>query len=262
AQQNDDVTAARIAQLVVRVRAAQADEATRTEARAAAYALIGAARYEDALSLFGALLERQPRDASALYGAALANFNLQRIADAEQLDRTAVEELSHTADPSGALRNQHADALVLLAVIEAVKGDNAAALVTVQTAVKLAPRHFDAQFTLGRALYGAGDPAAAATAFRAAVAIKPDDARARFFLATALERAGDEADALTAYRELVALAPNVAEGHLGLGVSLVKLGGDQLAEGVRELERAIALNPDAYEARVTLGRTLIQQGQS
>src|SRR5436305_77523 len=71
----------------------------------------------------------------------------------------------------------------------------------------------------------------------------------------------DDAGALAAYRELVARAPNVADGHLGLGVLLVKLGGDKLTEGVRELERAIALNPDAYEARVTLGRTLIQQGQ-
>jgi cytochrome c-type biogenesis protein CcmH/NrfG len=79
------------------------------------------------------------------------------------------------------------------------------------------PAHFDARFTLGRALFGVGEPSAAATAFRAAVKLKPDDRKALFFLATALESAGDFAGAQKAYQDLVLKKPEAAEGYLGLG---------------------------------------------
>jgi tetratricopeptide (TPR) repeat protein len=259
---------AAVAQLAGRVRAAApTDAATAEEALAAAYALLGAARWADALTLFDALVAQRPRDAAALYGAALANFNLRRVAEAEPLARAAVaaavdRAMSLTVGTAPVLRQRLADALVLLAIIEAVKGDNAAALADAQRAVGVMPGHFDAQFTLGRALYGAGDPAAAAAAFRAALAVRPQDARAQFFLATALERAGDEAGALAAYRALVAAQPAAAEGHTGLGVLLVKRGGADTEEGLSELRRAVALDADAYEARVTLGRTLVQQGRA
>jgi protein O-GlcNAc transferase len=267
-QQPPDATfdPARVAQIVVRVRAARADDALLTQASAIAFALIGAGRYAEALSLFEALREKQPRDPSALYGVALATFNLRRVAEAEPRARDAADAAlariaSNAPDPS-VLRRQAADALVLLAVIQAVRGDNGAALASAQRATELAPQHFDAQFTLGRARYGAGDPAGAAQAFRAAVALNPTDARARFFLATALEHAGDETSALAAYRELIARAPANAEGHTGLGVLLVKHGGADTLEGLQELQRAVALDPDAYEARVALGRTLVQQGRA
>lgn len=257
---------ARVAQIVADLRAAHANDPLIERANALAFALIGAGRYAEALSLFAVLGEKRPRDPAALYGVALATFNLRRVVEAEPLARTAADAAlaRMTADAPGpqALRRQAADALVLLAVIQAVRGDNAAALASAQRAVELAPQHFDAQFTLGRARYGAGDPAGAAQAFRAAVALNPADARARFFLATALERAGDEAGALAAYRELVARAPASAEGHTGLGVLLVKRGGADTAEGLQALQRAVALDPDAYEARVTLGRTLVQQGRA
>jgi tetratricopeptide (TPR) repeat protein len=251
-----------VMQLAGRVRAATTDAAQTTdEAFNTGYALLAAARWADALTLFDALLEKQPRSAAALYGAALANFNLRRVAEAEPLAQAAATAAAALTPPAVAAERE-ADALVLLAVIQAVKGDNAAALTHVRRATERAPRHFDAQFTLGRALYGAGDPAGAAAAFRAALAVRPEDARARFFLATALERAGDEAGALAAYRALVASRPQAAEGHTGLGVLLVKRGGADTDEGLSELQRAIALDPDAYEARVTLGRALVQQGRA
>ncbi|MBC7930920.1 MAG: tetratricopeptide repeat protein, partial [Rubrivivax sp.] len=91
---------------------------------------------------------------------------------------------------------------------------------------------------------------------------RPSDARARFFLASALERAGDIEGALAAYRELAASQPRVAEGHLGLGVLLLKRGGADAEEGLMELERALALNPNIYEARVALGRALVASGRA
>jgi cytochrome c-type biogenesis protein CcmH/NrfG len=154
-----------------------------------------------------------------------------------------------------------ADAFVLLGIILSVKGDNSGSIAALSRAVTLAPGNFDAQFALGRALYGSGDPTSAARAFGAAVALKPTDAQTRFFLATSLERAGDDASALAAYKDLVAVAPGVAEGHLGVGVLLVKHNGDDLNEGIRELEKALAINERLYEGQVTLGRALIRTGR-
>ncbi len=256
-----------VAASIERVRSAPFDTKAVTEARAVGFDLLRAARYQDALAVFKAVRDAVPGDQPSLYGSALSLFNLRRIAEAEQLVRLAIVELppTSTAKVAGAsqdARSRTADALVLLGVILAVKGDNAESLEAVARAVALAPESFDAQFALGRAHYGAGDPVSAAIAFRAAVRLRSDDTKARFFLATALERAGDDEGALAAYRELVAVQPDNAEGHLGIGVLLVKLGGDRSDEGINELSRAIALNGDLYEARVALGRMLIRIGRA
>jgi tetratricopeptide (TPR) repeat protein len=273
-QQGSSVPTASAEQAVEQARGTSINEAEFKRLVAAAYALVSEGRFAEAAELFGALVEKRPRDPSALYGAALAVFNAGRPADAEPLAHRAVEAalaatqtaLAAKQAPRGnevrSANANAADALVLLAVVQAVRGDDDAALKSAEHAVALDPEHFDAQFTLGRALYGAGDNVAASRAFRAAVALRPADARARFFLATALERAGDAEGALAAYRELAARQPDVAEGHLGLGVLLVKHGGTQADEGVRELSRALEINPDLYEARVTLGRVLVARGRA
>jgi tetratricopeptide (TPR) repeat protein len=262
---------ARVAQVVEQVRRAPPADDAYTQALALGYALFNEGRYDESAELFGALAARRPRDPSALYGAALATFNAGRAADAEPLARRAVEAARAAAAAAGAhaqvadvrsLNARIADALVLLAVVLAVRGDEAGALKSAREAAALAPESFDAQFTLGRALYGAGDAPAASRAFRSAVALKPDDARARFFLATSLEESGDEAGALATYRELASRQPRAAEGHLGVGVLLVKRGGTEAEEGLKELTRTLEINPDLYEARVALGRALVARGRA
>ncbi|HEX3559595.1 MAG TPA: tetratricopeptide repeat protein [Pyrinomonadaceae bacterium] len=263
------VTTAQVTQAVARVRSSAPDERTRTQALALGGALLREGRFAEAAELFGALAEKFPRDPSILYGAALATFNAGRAAEAEPLARNAVDAALAAAQTTkagsafaSAANGSAADALVLLGVVLAVRGDDAGALKSVGQAVRLAPGNFDAQLALGRALYGAGDDASAVRAFRAASALRPSDAQARFFLATALEHAGDNAGALAAYRELVARQPAAAEGHLGLGVLLLKRGGSEAEEGLRELARALEINPQLYEARVTLGRALVERGRA
>jgi tetratricopeptide (TPR) repeat protein len=258
--------------VIERVRAVKPPDAGRiTEAQLVGFELLRAARYEDALAVFRAILDAVPANAAALYGGALASFNLRRIGEAEQMARAAIKAPATVATSQGnpaaensvgLNRNWRVEALTLLGVILAVKGDNTGALGALTEAVEVAPANFDAQLALGRARYGAGDPSGAARAFRAAVELRPDDESARFFLATALEGAGDNDGALLAYRELLSRRSDSAEGHLGLGVLLTKLGGERTAEGIRELMRAIALNGDLYEARITLGRTLVRAGQA
>jgi tetratricopeptide (TPR) repeat protein len=264
--QSDSVPSASVVAMVARLRAAAADELAYADAIALGQKLLVAKRYAEADELFKAFLDKWPEEPAALYGAALAAFNLGRAAEAERLARAAAEGLNKNANDNAksdaTSRSQRllgADALVLLAVAQGARGDDAAALKSVKRAVVLAPEHFDAQFTLGRALYGVGDSAGAAKAFRDALRLRPDDARALFFLATALENAGDTNAALAAYRDLTRQQPQAAEGHLGLGVLLIKRGGADADKGIEELRTAVRIDPNQYEAQVTLGRALLTQ---
>ena len=269
ARQAEQPSAARVAQAVAEARGGPLADEAFARLLALGYKLVPAQRFDEAAELFGALAEQRPRDSSALYGAALANLNMSRVIQAERFARLAVHEALASASeanvPSPALRERQAraaDALVLLAVVVAFRGAEAEALKATRQAVQLSPEHFDAQFALGRALYGAGDFAGAVRAFRAAVRLQPENLKASFFLATALERSGDAGGALAAYRELVARWPGAHEGHTGLGVLLVKRGGAGVEEGMKALARALEINPDLYEARVTLGRVLVARGRA
>lgn len=223
--------------------------------RASAFQLVATGRNEVAAQIFEALLAAVPRDQQAAYGAALSLFNAKKLIQARELAKLA-------ADYSLQDKSRKADALVLLGVILAVEGDNAAALAAVRQAVQLAPEKFDAQFALGRALYGAGDLTNAVLAFRKAVALQPQHPEARFFLATTLEAAGEYGPARNAYIELIRLRPDSAEGHLGLGVLLTKLEGGKSSAAIEELSKAVALRADLYEARVALGKALIKAGRA
>lgn len=265
---NSAQTSDQLSAVIEEVRAKPLNNEKIARARDFGFGLLAASRYADAWAIFKAILDVSPQDGRAMYGGALALFNMRQVAEAERLARAAFEsaraasQATQTNQSSISEANRRAsDALVLLGVILAVKGDAASALKAVEQSVVLAPDSFDAQFALGRARFGAGDPAGAARAFRDAVALKANDERARFFLATALEGAGDYEAALAAYRELLTIRPESADGHLGLGALLVKLGGERTDEGISELLRTVNLNGDLYEARITLGRALLRKGQ-
>jgi Flp pilus assembly protein TadD len=259
-------TPAQVAQSIDEVRASTGDERSLAQALEIGTALLRESRFAEALELFDALAQKKPRDSVVLYGRALATFNVGRVADAEPLARSAVDAALATPSAPGVTdrdRSQRAaDALVLLAVVLAVRGDDAGALRAVEQAVSLAHDNFDAQLALGRVLFGMGDDSGATRAFRAANGLRPSNGQALFYLATSLERAGDAIGALTTYRELITLQPGMAEGHLGLGVLLLKRSGSEVEEGIKELRRALEINPNIYEARVTLGRALIAQGRA
>ncbi len=260
AQQVDDSSAInsdRVSRLLARVRTAPVASATMEEALQVGFDLLRVGNYDAGLALFTAVLGVNGKDHRASYGQALSLFNLGRPVDAERAARTAIE-LSKTQPQ---VKYGRADALVLLGVILAVRNDNSGALRAVSEAVTIAPESFDAQFALGRALYGSGDPKQAAVVFRKAIGLRPDDAKSRFFLATALEAAGELDEARNAYKELIAVLPDNPAGYLGLGVLLLKFDSEKTDEGIKQLQKAIALDENLYEARITLGRTLIKAGR-
>ena len=258
------VTAAQIAQTVQHLRSSQADDRLLVQAIEMGDVLLRERRFAEAAELFGVLVQQQPSDPAVLYGQALATFNLGRVTEAEPIARKAADlAVSAASIPlvKGNRSPSAADALVLLSVVLAVKGDDAGALNVLVRAVGLAPDNFDARLALGRVLFGMGDDTGAARAFRAAIALMPSNGDALFYLATTLERSGDATEALITYRQLIERQPKRADGHLGLGVLLLKRGSADREEGIRELQRAVELDANLYEARVTLGRALIVEGR-
>ncbi len=264
--QSGPVSPSQVSEVVAQLRSATSDTATLSNGLALGRSLILEKRFVEAAELFKAVLDRDPQNATALYGAALSAFNLGQTEEADRLARAAVTATGGNSDrfarAAVSERTLAADSLVLLAVVLAVRGDDPGALKSAKQAVKIARNHFDAQFTLGRALYSVGDMHAASEAFRVAASLNPGDQRALFFLGTTLERTGDLAGAISAYRVMIARQPQAAEGHLGLGTLLVRRGASEQEEGIRELKRAVELKPDLYEARVTLGRVLVARGRS
>jgi tetratricopeptide (TPR) repeat protein len=222
--------------------------------RKTGFELIQQGKWIEAHLVFEQVLTSLPKDALSIYGDSLALFNLQRVPEAKKGIETAIEILYKSKKNQNLL----ADSLVLSAVIFASQKDNAAAIENLLEAVKISPDHFDANLSLGRAYYGDGNMINAIRFFRHAVKIQPQNLRARFFLATALERADNSEEALQEYRNILKIAPENADGNLGLGVLLIKLEGDKSAEGVKALQKAVAVNENLYEAQITLGKTLLR----
>ena len=224
------------------------------ELRKAGFSLLGEGKFEEAEAVFDQILAKSPNDAFSLYGKAVCLFNTKQLVAAEAEISKANNIFTQQKNYSSL-----ADVLVLSAVISAVRSDNAAAIEKLKKAVELVPTHFDANFSLGRALFGSGDLVNAISAFRVALKQQPQNIKANFFLATSLERNGDTKAALDAYRQLIKIAPNVAEGYLGLGVLLIKTEGATSSEGLNSLQKAVAINPNLYEAQITLGKVFLQK---
>jgi len=164
------VPANKVAELISLISTKAPDSQTLKNAGQMGRLLLVEQRYPEAAQLFTAVLQREPRNAVALYGAALALFNTGKTEDAERLARAAVATTNlpggDWSKVSPELRQQHTEALVLLAVVVAVRGDDQESLKLAESAARIAPENFDAQLTLGRALVSAGDTRRALVAFR------------------------------------------------------------------------------------------------
>ena len=87
--------------------------------------------------------------------------------------------------------------------------------------------------------------------------LKQADADYRSGLA-ALSR-NDLNTALQDFEKVVRLAPSAEQGHSALGAVLVRLG--RTSEGIRELQKALAIKPSDSSAQVNLAVAYEQSGQ-
>src|SRR5437667_12565562 len=92
-EQSSQISTAQVAQIAAQVRSAASGDSSIIQAVVVGQSLTREGRFAEADELFNAVLEKSPRNARALYGAALAAFNLGRTAQAESLARSTVDVL-------------------------------------------------------------------------------------------------------------------------------------------------------------------------
>jgi protein O-GlcNAc transferase len=185
------------------------------------------------------------------------------------------------------------DALHMLGIIEAQRGNFTSGLTRIQDALRVRPNAPEALINLGRIQIELGDPASAVATYRKALAADPKSALAHSNLSIILRREGqsEEAlthcdaalailpnypdahsnrgnvladleryeEALTAYNKAVALAPTHDSAHLGRGN--VFWGLERRDDALSAYDRAIALNPNLVEAWLARGELLTELGR-
>lgn len=90
---------------------------------------------------------------------------------------------------------------------------------------------------------------------------KPDSGKVQFLLGGAYELQGDLQKGEDHYRNAIQLAPKEPNSYRALGALLQKQGPEHLAESIRLLRKALALDPTDAESKIVLARCLEDQGE-
>jgi Flp pilus assembly protein TadD len=127
---------------------------------------------------------------------------------------------------------------------------NRAGLLFAGPALAAGPGRAEAHNVLGLLLGRQGASGSdVAAAFREAIRLRPDFAAAHNNLGLVLVQSGDDAGGIAEFREAARLDKDYADAHANLGAALVPTDAE---EAVRELERAVALEPSSVKARFNL----------
>ena len=187
-----------------------------------------------------------PQDAPAIRTTlerALASHRRGQLAEAESLYR---DVLGTAPD--------HFDALNLLGVIRAQRGDFPSAVELIGRAIAVNPDDVSAHANLGKILLHLKRYDEALACYDRVLAAKPDSADALCNRGNALSGLTRYDEALASYDRAVALQPNSADAHFNRGNLLIELR--RFEEALAGYDRALALRPDSADILINRGNTL------
>jgi tetratricopeptide (TPR) repeat protein len=128
--------------------------------------------------------------------------------------------------------------------------DWGSAIVALRQALARAPDRPEAHNILGLMLGRTGASSTTVAAeFREAIRLRADYAEAHNNLGLVLIQAGEDEAGIKALREAIRIGPDYADAHANLGAALTTT---DVAEAVRELEKAVALSPGSVKAQFNL----------
>jgi len=138
------------------------------------------------------------------------------------------------------------------------QGKSQEAVVELEKALKIDPKHAKAHNNMALASIDIGELEVAEAHYRESLAIEPQPAIYND-LGFVLERMGLSEDATAAYRKALELDPKSAAAHYNLGSSLARSGS--YGEAERHLRAALAVDPDSAAAHRALAEVLQNLGR-
>ncbi len=166
---------------------------------------------------------------------AYAAFQMGRAAEAEAIFRQVL-----------ASDKKQFDSLHMLGLIEAQRGDFAAALPLMTEAVRVNPNAVDTLVNLGRVQFQLGDHARAVASYEKALRLNPNHALAHANFSAILRHQGRFEDALRHCDAALRIEGRFADAWNNRGNVLYDLGRSD--EALASYERALALNPNLSSA--------------
>ncbi len=145
-----------------------------------------------------------------------------------------------------------------LANVLLATGQTDAAIGSYQQAIALKPQFAEAYNNLGNAYVASGRPSNAVESYQKAIELLPNYADAYNNLGTALLGSGLSEDAASAYKRAIALRPQFPQALCNLAGVVQEREPEQAEQYARQ---ALGLQPNYYEAWVTLGKVLHPQGK-
>jgi tetratricopeptide (TPR) repeat protein len=198
----------------------------------------------EAERLYQYILTEAPAHHEALFRLGLLYARADRIDDAIDLFRRAIE-----AEPNSA------DALLWLGVALTELDRHEEALAYYQKGLSINPNHAVGQCGLGAALRKCGRSKEAMAHFERAIEIRSDFAAAHCALADILQELDFLRDAIVHYETVEAVQPQHYEAMNNHANALQKLG--RFEEAITLYERALAINPESAHLHSNLGGALI-----
>jgi predicted O-linked N-acetylglucosamine transferase (SPINDLY family) len=147
------------------------------------------------------------------------------------------------------------DALHLLAVIQAQRGNHAEGIRLISKALAINPAFADAYVNLGRMQAESGDLQAAAESYRRAISLNPRLPVAHSNFSAVLRRLGNREEALSHTHAALKMAPDYGDAWCNRGLILLEM--ERFGEACASYERVLALDPANVEA--AMGRALAFQ---
>ncbi|MCA9218142.1 MAG: tetratricopeptide repeat protein, partial [Planctomycetales bacterium] len=218
--------------------------------------LVATNRPEEAITLFGELVQQQPNLAHAWYGLGLALHQQNRLDQSmaaltrsAEVDKFFFSEIAHAA--------KFAEIACERGQQQAARRNHKAALASFAQAAKILPTHAAAYAESGHVWLAAGDRTRAVRAYKKACSLNTSDwsvwNNLAWLLATQQNITSESAhDAEGAARHAVDLEPERASSHDTLAAALASNG--KFKEATQAAEKAIELtrqeNPNADVRRI------------
>jgi len=239
-------------------------------------------RLEEAATLYGKILEADPRHADANHLLGVIAFQLGRNEVAVDLIGMAIaanrsnpafhsnlgnalngmgrqDDALAAYDRALRLRPDYADAHYNRGNVLRDMGRLDDALAACDTALRLRPDYADAYYSRGNVLRDMGRLDDALTAYDGALRLRPDYAEAYNNRGNALLGMGRLDDALAAYDGALRLRPDYADAHYNRGNVLQDMA--RLGDALAAYDTALSLRPDLAETHNNRGNTLREMGR-